>query len=69
MTSEQISFALAIAIKPFVLLVMLGFLLCIRFAVIKYVPEGRLKRLLLIRLNKPRSRRPDGSAAAPKVLN
>lgn len=69
MTREQISFTLALAIKPFVLLAMLGFLLSIRFAVIKYFPEGRLKRFLLIRLNKPRSGRPDSSPAAPKVLN
>lgn len=69
MTSEQISFTLALAIKPFVLLAMLGFLLCIRFAVIKYFPEGRLKRLLLVRLNKPRSGRAQGSPTTPKVLN
>ncbi len=57
MTNEQLSFTIAMAIKPFAWLALFALLLCVRFAVIKYFPESRLKRLLLVRLNKPRSRR------------
>lgn len=41
------SIAWAIILKPFILLTALGLLLCVRYAVIWWVPEGRLKRLLL----------------------
>jgi hypothetical protein len=54
MTPEQMSLTLAMLVKPFIILSVLALLLCVRFAIIKYFPESRLKRLLLIRLNKPR---------------
>ena len=44
------SFAIALLLKPFVLLAFLGLLLVVRYAVIWWVPEGRLKRLLLRRV-------------------
>jgi hypothetical protein len=41
------TWAIALFVKPFVLLAALAGLLCIRHLVIRYVPEGRLKRILL----------------------
>lgn len=38
----------AAALKPIFLLLALGFLLAVRYAVIRYMPEGRLKRILLL---------------------
>lgn len=52
MTDEQFSFMVATALKPFVVLIALALLLCVRFAVIKWMPEGKLKRLFLIRVKK-----------------
>ena len=44
------SFALAMLLKPFALLAMLTALLGVRFAVIRFMPAGRLKSLLLLRV-------------------
>ena len=63
--TEQTSFYLAMLIKPFAVLAILLLLACIRFAVIKYIPFGRFKRLLLIRLDKPWRRTPQRRAPAP----
>lgn len=52
MTREQTSLMLAMLIKPFVLLIGLALLICVRYAIIKYMPDGWLKRLFLIRLDK-----------------
>lgn len=52
MTPEQTSLVWAMLIKPFALLAVLGLLVCIRYGIIKYMPDGRLKRLFLIRLDK-----------------
>jgi hypothetical protein len=57
MTREQTSFMIAMLIKPFAVFAVLAALLCVRYAVIKYLPSGRLKRLLLIRLDKAGRRR------------
>lgn len=48
------SFAAALILKPFAALALLTALLCVRFAVIKYMPDSWLKRLFLIRLDKTR---------------
>ena len=45
------SFFLAQVLKPFALLAILGGLLLCRYLVIWYWPEGRLKRLLLLRVD------------------
>jgi len=45
------SFFLAQLLKPFALLAILGGLLLCRYLVIWYWPEGRLKRLLLLRVD------------------
>jgi len=49
-------------IKPFALLAVLGMLVLIRYGIIKYMPDGWLKRLFLIRLDKPRDRSAKRSA-------
>lgn len=54
LTPEQLSLAVAMIIKPFAALALMAFLLFIRFSIIKHMPESKFKRLLLIRLNKPR---------------
>jgi hypothetical protein len=41
---------IALLIKPFAALIFFGALLCVRFAVIRWWPESRLKRYLLTRL-------------------
>jgi hypothetical protein len=44
---------IAILLRPFVVLALCFFILLpVRFAVIKWMPEGRLKRFLLIRVTK-----------------
>ena len=48
------SYALALFLKPFVLLGFLGALLLVRYLVIWLCPEGRLKRLLLLRVEQRR---------------
>ena len=62
MTLEQTSLVLAMLIKPFALLAVLGMLVLIRYGIIKYMPDGWLKRLFLIRLDKPRDRSAKRSA-------
>jgi len=42
-----VTLAIAQLLKPFVLLGILGGLLAIRHLVIKYFPDGKLKRILL----------------------
>lgn len=64
MTREQTSLMLAMLIKPFVLLVGLAFLVCVRYAIIKYMPDGWLKRLFLIRLDKAGRSRTQGRTTA-----
>ena len=64
MTNEQWSFAIAMAVKPFALLAILGFLLVCRYLVIWYMPEGKLKNILLTRLKKPRNTRPQSNTAS-----
>ena len=45
------SFAIALLLRPFALFVLLAcVLLPIRFAVIRWAPDGRLKRLLLLKV-------------------
>jgi len=44
------SFAIAMVLKPFALFLLLALLLCVRYAVIWWVPECALKRLLLRRV-------------------
>lgn len=44
------SFAIAMVLKPFALFLILALLLCARYAVIWWFPEGRIKRLLLRRV-------------------
>lgn len=44
------SFAIAMFLKPFVLLAFLALLLCVRYAVIWWCPDGWFKRLLLRRV-------------------
>jgi hypothetical protein len=63
--TEQTSFYLAMLIKPFAVFVILALLVYIRYAIIKYIPFGRLKRLLLIRLDKPWRRTPQRRTPAP----
>jgi len=69
MTPEQQSFFWAILLKPFAFLAFAAFFLGIRFAVIKYMPEGKLKRLFLIRVNQRWHRRSTSSTSTPKSLN
>jgi hypothetical protein len=45
--SQTGAFALAMFLKPFMLFGFLVALLCVRFAVIRWFPEGRIKRFLL----------------------
>jgi len=63
--TEQTSFYLAMLIKPFAVLAILLLLACIRFAIIKYIPFGWFKRLLLIRLDKSWRRTPQSRTPAP----
>lgn len=65
MTREQTSLMIAMAIKPFVFLIGLALLVCIRYAVIKYMPDGWLKRLFLIRLDKAGRSRAKGRTTTP----
>ena len=51
------SIFLSALLKPFVLLAVLGFLLCIRYAVIWWWPEGKVKRFLLQRVGDTDQRR------------
>lgn len=44
--------ALALLFKPIAALLFFGFLLCCRFAVIKWFPEGRIKQTLLMRVHR-----------------
>jgi len=44
------AFALAMALKPLVLFAFLALLLCVRYAVIWWVPDCWFKRLLLARV-------------------
>lgn len=50
--TEQQTFAIAMLIKPLFLLAVLAVLLLIRLAVIRWFPEGRIKRILLIQVKK-----------------
>jgi hypothetical protein len=52
MTPEQETIAITMIVKPFVLLALLGALLLIRLAVIRWFPEGKIKKLLLIQVKK-----------------
>ena len=45
------AFAIGMLLRPFALLAILGGLLCVRFAVARWWPDGRLKRLLLLRVD------------------
>jgi hypothetical protein len=45
-----VSFAIAMVLKPFALFLLLAVLLCARYAVIWWLPECALKRLLLLRV-------------------
>jgi len=44
------STVIALLLKPFALLAILTTLLAVRHAVMRWVPDSRLKRLLLLRL-------------------
>ena len=53
MSQESINLGIAMAVRPFVyLLVAVAILIPIRLAVIRWFPDGRLKRLLLLPVNK-----------------
>jgi hypothetical protein len=52
--SESNTFLIALLIKPFIMLFLFAFLLWIRRKIIIMFPEGKIKRLLLIRLDKGR---------------
>lgn len=69
MTREQTSLMIAMLIKPFVFVIGLALLVCVRYAVIKYFPEGRLKRLFLIRLDKAGRSRAKGSSTPFKSVH
>ncbi len=47
---EQVSFGIAMALKPLGVIIVLGALVCVRFAVIRWMPEGKIKRLFLTRV-------------------
>jgi hypothetical protein len=64
MNSQDI-LVLSIVLKPFLVFIFLLFLLCVRYAVIKYFPDGFIKRLLLIRLYHSRRSRTDSSTTPP----
>lgn len=64
-TEPQNILIVSILAKPFIVLIFMGLLLCVRHAVIKYFPNGRIKRLLLIRLHYPRRSRTDSSTTTP----
>lgn len=51
-TKEQWSFAIAMLLKPFAAVLFLWVAMRISRVLMRYVPEGRVKRLLLVRLNK-----------------
>ncbi len=69
MTREQTSLMIAMVIKPFVFVIGLALLVCVRYAVIKYFPEGRLKRFFLIRLDKAGRSSAKSRAAALKTVH
>lgn len=69
MTREQTSLMIAMLIKPFAVFAVLSLLVCIRYAVIKYFPEGRLKRFFLIRLDKAGRSRAKSSPTTLKTVH
>lgn len=60
--SESETFFFAMLIKPIAALFFLACLLWIRRQIILRFPAGKLKNLLLVRLNKPRGSRADSRA-------
>jgi hypothetical protein len=60
---EQISFGIAMLLKPFVLLAGLGMLLAVRFGCKKWLPDGKLKRLLLYSVEESGGHHPQTRAA------
>lgn len=52
MSPENYSFVIALIIKPFAFLVVVAFLLGIRFTFAKYFPSGKLKNILLHRIGR-----------------
>lgn len=49
----RMSFAIAMLLRPFAALVLFGLvLLPIRLAVMRWLPEGKVKRVLLLRVGK-----------------
>lgn len=54
MRPEQWSFVLAMVFKPFAAVLFLWLAMKIAPVVMRFVPPGRLRRLLLTRLNKGR---------------
>jgi hypothetical protein len=50
--TEQQTFAIAMLIKPLVLILLLAFLLVIRLCFIRWFPDGKIKRLLLTKVKK-----------------
>lgn len=51
MTNEQWAFAMAMVLKPFGALLFLWVAMRLSPHIVKYIPEGKVKRLLLKRLN------------------
>ncbi len=51
MTNEQWAFAVAMVLKPFGAVLFLWVAMLISRRITKYIPEGKVKRLLLKRLN------------------
>lgn len=54
MRSDQWTFALAVAVKPFAAVLFLWVAMKISRVLMRFVPDGRVKRLLLTPLNKRR---------------
>ena len=54
MTEEQTSFALAVLLKPFILLIFLWLVACLRIVFARHFPDCKLKRLLLLPLHNRR---------------
>lgn len=64
------SFAIAAFLRPFALFFILAcVLLPIRYAVIKWLPEGKLKKLLLTRVDVPEKQPPGSPTPREKSSN
>lgn len=60
------TFFIATALKPVVLLIVLTALLVVRYCVIWFFPEGKIKRLLLLDIDRTGKRKTGRSTYLPK---